>query len=122
MGGLGVLHTHCYALWLSHITPCQPQPRDFIDVLPQVEFLWRSIYADQLQRWFDLFPPQRFLIWVWIGRSVLTGNNPSHTQHHKQITEDFIKAPQLHMQQLVKWLGLDPAVINTADVAKAQKV
>lgn len=48
--------------------------------------LWRGVYVDQLARWFDEIPPDRFLLWT---------------------SEDFDQEPGVHMAQLASWLGLD---------------
>ncbi len=51
------------------------------------------MYADQLARWFKQFTDNRFLLWV---------------------SEEFGANPSGHMQQLVRWVGLDPARTNTS--------
>lgn len=53
--------------------------------------LAQGLYADQLQQWFELFPAESFLIWV---------------------SEDFKSDPAAHMQQLVRWLGLDVQLLD----------
>jgi hypothetical protein len=53
--------------------------------------LAQGMYADELQRWFELFPAESFLIWV---------------------SEDFKSDPATHMQHLVAWLGLDPELLD----------
>lgn len=53
--------------------------------------LAQGLYAEQLQRWFALFPAESFLIWV---------------------SEDFKSDTPAHMQDLVRWLGLDMQLLD----------
>lgn len=53
--------------------------------------LAQGLYAEQLQRWFALFPAKSFLIWV---------------------SEDFRSDTPAHMQDLVRWLGLDMQLLD----------
>lgn len=46
-----------------------------------------GLYALHLERWFSYFQPEQLLIWS---------------------TKAFKQAPWHHMEQLVRWLGLDP--------------
>lgn len=53
--------------------------------------LYKGLYDLHLQRWFDHFEPEQTLIWS---------------------SRAFSLAPKQHLEQLVGWLGLDPAEIN----------
>jgi hypothetical protein len=56
------------------------------------------VYADQLARWFKHFTDNRFLLWV---------------------SDDFRANPAGHMQQLVRWAGLDAARTKTTKKSNA---
>lgn len=73
-------------LGLPH--PCSKR---YDEALFANRLLAQGLYADQLQRWFQLFPAESFLIWV---------------------SEDFKSDPATHMTQLVQWLGLDMDLLD----------
>jgi hypothetical protein len=63
--------------------------------------LAQGLYADQLQRWFELFPAESFLIWV---------------------SEDFKSDSPAHMRDLVQWLGLDTQLLHPKLLDPATKL
>jgi hypothetical protein len=73
-------------LGLSH--PFEPS---YDEKLFENRLLQQSLYADGLQRWFELFPATSFRVWV---------------------SEDFKADPAAHIQELAAWLGLDPAALH----------
>lgn len=88
---------HAQAHALSQVQPPQspclrvltlPEARTYRDAP-----IHAGVYADQLVRWFKHFTSNRFLLWV---------------------SEDFGANPTAHMQQLVRWVGLDTARTNTS--------
>ena len=48
--------------------------------------VYRSVYFDQLQRWFKQYPASSFMIWS---------------------SEEFENLPNFYMRKMVRWLGLD---------------
>lgn len=73
-------------LGLSH-----PYSSTYDEDLFSNRLLAQGLYADQLQRWFELFPAESFLIWV---------------------SEDFKNEGAAHMKDLVQWLGLDVQLLD----------
>jgi hypothetical protein len=63
--------------------------------------LFKGLYDLHLERWFQHFTPQQTLIWS---------------------SRAFSTTPKQHLEQLVNWMGLDPAEINRdIDFVKIQE-
>jgi hypothetical protein len=78
------------ATWHAHLDRClgmvDKQGWDLWPILEDETTLFRSIYVDQLARWYRYYDPRQIMVWS---------------------SEDFQQQPVQHMTRFVTWLGLD---------------